>query len=158
MPVTKRVRQKFVGYDTTRAETDILAFQQTDGGVGLILHENPFYAESGGQVSDTGEVRGAGWVLPVAEVRKIEGKTAVFGPHEGPFEPTPVEAVVNEPLRRDTERNHTATHLLHAALRKVLGEHVRQAGLGRLARAPAVRLHAPPAHRARRSSPRSRRR
>jgi alanyl-tRNA synthetase len=122
------VRQKFVGYDTTRAATDILAFQQTDDGVGLILHENPFYAESGGQVSDTGEVRGQGWVLPVSDVRKIEGKTAVFGPHEGPFEPTPVEALVNEPLRRDTERNHTATHLLHAALRKVLGEHVRQAG------------------------------
>ena len=128
VPVTKRVRQRWVGYDTTRAETDILAFQRTDAGVGLILHENPFYAESGGQVSDTGEVRGQGWVLPVADVRKIEGKTAVFGPHEGPFEPTPVEALVNEPLRRDTERNHTATHLLHAALRKILGEHVHQAG------------------------------
>ena len=48
-----------------------------------------------------------GWVLPVGDVRKVEGKTAVFGPHEGPFEPTPVEAVVNEKLRHDTERNHT---------------------------------------------------
>ncbi len=128
MPVAKRARQKWVGYDTTRAETDILAYQQTDDAVGLILRENPFYAESGGQVSDTGEVRGRGWVLPVADVRKVEGGTAVFGPYEGPFEPTPVEALVNEPLRRDTERNHTATHLLHAALRKSLGEHVRQAG------------------------------
>jgi alanyl-tRNA synthetase len=128
VPVKKRVRQRWVGYDTTKAETDILAYQQTDTGLGLILHENPFYAESGGQVSDTGEVRGQGWKLPVDDVRKIEGKTAVFGPLEGPFEPTPVEAVVNESLRRDTERNHTATHLLHAALRKVLGAHVRQAG------------------------------
>ena len=128
IPVRKRLRQKWVGYDTIRADTDILAFQQTDAGVGLILHDNPFYAESGGQVSDTGEVRGQGWVLPVGDVRKVEGKTAVFGPHEGPFEPTPVEAVVNEKLRHDTERNHTATHLLHAALRKILGEHVRQAG------------------------------
>jgi len=126
--VKKRVRQRWVGYETTKAETDILAFQQTEAGLGLILHENPFYAESGGQVSDVGEVRGQGWRLPVADVRKIEGKTAVFGPYEGSFEPTPVEALVNEKLRRDTERNHTATHLLHAALRKVLGSHVHQAG------------------------------
>ncbi|HVM43300.1 MAG TPA: alanine--tRNA ligase [Gemmatimonadales bacterium] len=127
--VGKRATQKWVGYDTTHAETDVLAFLRTEDGVGLVLHENPFYAESGGQVSDTGEVRGEGWVLPVTDVRKVEGRTAVFGPFEGPFEPPrTVEALVNEPLRRDTERNHTATHLLHAALRKRLGEHVRQAG------------------------------
>ncbi len=124
----KRSRQKWIGYETTRAETDILAFEQEKGRVGLILHENPFYAESGGQVSDTGEVVGQGWKLPVDEVRKVEGKTAVFGPFHGPFEPTAVEAVVDQRLRRDTERNHTATHLLHAALRKILGTHVRQAG------------------------------
>ncbi len=126
--VKKRLRQKWVGYETTKADTDILAFRKTDAGLGLILHENPFYAESGGQVSDVGEVKGEGWRLPVEEVRKVEGKTAVFGPYEGPFEPTSVEALVNEKLRRDTERNHTATHLLHAALRKVLGSHVHQAG------------------------------
>jgi alanyl-tRNA synthetase len=126
--VKPRVRQRWVGYDTIRAETDVLAFQQAGDRLGLILHENPFYAESGGQVSDRGEVVGQGWRLPVDEVRKLEGKTAVFGPFEQSFEPTPVEAVVDEPLRRDTERNHTATHLVHAALRKVLGTHVRQAG------------------------------
>ena len=126
--VQPRVRQKWVGYDTTRAETDILAFLRTADGLGLVLHENPFYAESGGQVSDTGEVVGRGWRLPVEEVRKIDGKTAVFGAFDGPFEPTSVEALVAEGVRRDTERNHTATHLLHAALRKVLGAHVRQAG------------------------------
>ncbi len=126
--VKPRLRQKFVGYDTTRAETDILAFQRTPGGIGLVLHENPFYAESGGQVSDRGEVVGEGWRLPVDEVRKIEGRTAVFGALAGPFEPTPVEAVVDERLRRDTERNHTATHLVHAALRKILGTHAGQAG------------------------------
>ena len=129
VPVHKRARQKFVGYDTTRAETGVLAFRQDGDRVGLILHENPFYAESGGQVSDRGEVRGPDWALPVDEVRKVEGRTAVFGPWDGAFEPpAEVEARVDEPLRRATERNHTATHLLHAALRKVLGPHVHQAG------------------------------
>ncbi len=130
IPVQKRARQKFVGYDTTRAETDILAFRQDGDRVGLILHQNPFYAESGGQVSDVGEVRGDGWTLPVEEVGKVEGRTAVYGPLEGGFEASaaPVEAVVDDRLRRATERNHTATHLLHAALRKVLGAHVHQAG------------------------------
>ncbi len=126
--VKARLRQKWVGYATVRAETEILAFQRSGDRLGLVLHENPFYAESGGQVSDTGVVTGAGWTLPVDDVRKIEGKTAVFGPFVGPFEATAVDAQVDEPRRRDTERNHTATHLVHAALRKVLGTHVRQAG------------------------------
>ncbi|MBI4543326.1 MAG: alanine--tRNA ligase, partial [Gemmatimonadetes bacterium] len=126
--VMPRLRQRWVGYESIHAATLILAFRRTDERLGLILRENPFYAESGGQVSDRGEVLGAGWRLLVDEVRRVEGKTAVFGPYGGPFEPTPVEALVSEPLRRDTERNHTATHLLHAALRKVLGTHVRQAG------------------------------
>ena len=127
-PVKKRARQKWVGYETTRADTDLLAFLKEGDRLGLVLHENPFYAESGGQVSDTGEVVGEGWQLPVDEVRKVEGKTVVFGPYEGPFEATAVQAMVDERRRRDIERNHTATHLVHAALRKTLGTHVHQAG------------------------------
>ena len=126
--VKPRLRQKWVGYDTVRTETEVLAFQKAGGRLGLVLHANPFYAESGGQVSDIGVVTGQGWSLPVDEVRKVEGKTAVFGPFGGAFEATPVDAQVDEPRRRDTERNHTATHLVHAALRKILGTHVRQAG------------------------------
>src|SRR5690606_6307066 len=92
------------------------------------LRENPFYSEAGGQVSDGGHVYGDGWVLGVREVRRVAGRVAVVGPVEGDFRPGPVRAVVDEPSRRDTERNHTATHLLHAALRQVLGEHVFQQG------------------------------
>jgi alanyl-tRNA synthetase len=126
--VKPRVRQRWVGYERTAADTEVLAFRREEGRLGLILHENPFYAESGGQVSDRGQVVGKGWTLPVEDVRKVEGKTAVFGPYEGPWDPTPVAAQVDGPRRRDTERNHSATHLVHAALRKVLGIHVRQAG------------------------------
>jgi len=123
-----RARQHFVGYQTTRAETDILAFRQTEDHLELILQENPFYAESGGQVSDIGVVKGEGWELSVEEVLKQDGKQVVVGPYDGPFDPTPVEAVVAEERRHNIERNHTATHLAHAALRSVLGSHVRQAG------------------------------
>jgi alanyl-tRNA synthetase len=126
--VSSGVAQRWVGYETTRAATEILAFVRDADRLGLVLRENPFYAESGGQVADRGEVLGQGWRLAVDEVAKVEGKTAVFGAFDGPFEPTPVEALVAEQPRRDTERNHTATHLLHAALRTVLGGHVRQAG------------------------------
>jgi alanyl-tRNA synthetase len=123
-----RVRQHFVGYETTRAETAIIAFRQTEDHLELVLKENPFYAESGGQVSDIGVVKGEGWELSVEEVLKQDGKQVVVGPYEGAFEPTPVHAVVAEERRHNIERNHTATHLVHAALRQVLGTHVRQAG------------------------------
>jgi alanyl-tRNA synthetase len=126
--VKPRVRQRFVGYETTDAETEVIAFRQGDDRLALILRANPFYSESGGQVSDTGVVRGEGWELPVEDVRKEGGKQIVIGPYQGPFEPTEVKALVDEPRRRDIERNHTATHLVHAALRNVLGKHVRQAG------------------------------
>jgi alanyl-tRNA synthetase len=126
--VIPRKRQRFVGYETTRAETDILAFRKADDRLDLILHENPFYAESGGQVSDVGVVRGEGWELNVDDVLKESGRQVVSGRWEGDFEPTPVDAEVSEMRRRDIERNHTATHLVHAALREVLGDHVRQAG------------------------------
>jgi alanyl-tRNA synthetase len=126
--VIPRVRQKFVGYEKTASDTEIIAFRSSDNRLALILRENPFYSESGGQVSDTGVVRGKGWDLPVEDVRKEQGKQVVIGEYEGTFEPTEVTAIVDEPRRRDIERNHTATHLLHAALRNVLGKHVRQAG------------------------------
>ncbi len=126
--VKPRVRQKFVGYDETSCETDIIAFRQSDGQLELILHENPFYAESGGQVSDTGVVKGEGWELRIEDVRKEDGKQVVVGPYQGLFDPTDVAAVVEEPRRRNIERNHTGTHLVHAALRNVLGTHVRQMG------------------------------
>ncbi|MSR05546.1 MAG: alanine--tRNA ligase [Gemmatimonadetes bacterium] len=123
-----RRRQRFVGYETTRAETAVLAFRQSGEQLELILHENPFYAESGGQVSDTGVVKGKDWELPVADVRKEDGQQIVVGQVSGAFEPSNAEAIVAEERRRNIERNHTATHLAHAALRAVLGTHVRQAG------------------------------
>jgi alanyl-tRNA synthetase len=121
--------QEFVAYTATAADTEVLAYRyMDDGSLALQLRENPFYAESGGQISDRGEVVGEGWRLAVRDARRVGGRVAVIGAVEGDFAAGPVHAEVEEPPRRDTERNHTATHLLHAALRRVLGEHVFQQG------------------------------
>ena len=126
--VKSKARQRWIGYDRTRAETDVLAFRQSGDVLELVLEENPFYAESGGQVSDTGVVTGEGWELTVEAVARAEGQSAVVGHFPEPFEPTSADARVNESRRHNIARNHTATHLVHAALRKILGPHVRQSG------------------------------
>ncbi|PYP18121.1 MAG: alanine--tRNA ligase [Gemmatimonadetes bacterium] len=126
--VKPKKKQKWVGYETTQAETEVLKFRQSGERVEVVLEENPFYVESGGQVSDTGRVKGEGWELDVSDVEKADGVSAVVGHFEHEFEPTAVVAQVDERRRRNIERNHTATHLVHAALRKVLGPHVRQQG------------------------------
>ncbi|MFL5499101.1 MAG: DHHA1 domain-containing protein, partial [Gemmatimonadaceae bacterium] len=99
-----------------------------DGRVAVMLRETPFYVESGGQISDRGEIQGEGWRVDVDEVRKVDGRIAALGKVMGKVDLGRARAIVPRDRRRDTERNHTATHLLHAALRQVLGEHVHQAG------------------------------
>ena len=126
--VKPKGKQQWIGYDATRADTEPIAFRQQGDQLELVLEANPFYAESGGQVSDTGVVKGDGWELTVEDVEKVDGKSAVVGTFGETFESTPALAQVNEARRRNIERNHTATHLVHAALRKILGTHVRQAG------------------------------
>jgi alanyl-tRNA synthetase len=120
---------RFTGYDSLDVETVVLAKRDLpDGRAAVILRETPFYAESGGQISDRGEIVGDGWRVDVDEVRKIDGRIAAIGKVTGKVGVGKAKAAVPRERRRDTERNHTATHLLHAALRQVLGAHVHQAG------------------------------
>jgi alanyl-tRNA synthetase len=119
----------FTGYDSLDVTTTVLAKQDLpDSRAAVILRETPFYAESGGQISDRGEIKGEGWSIDVDEVRKIDGRITALGKRTGTVQLGKARAIVPRDRRRDTERNHTATHLLHAALRQVLGEHVHQAG------------------------------
>ncbi len=121
---------RFVGYEELAIETHIMRYRQTDDALQIILKETPFYAESGGQVGDKGTIRGEGFELKVKDTQK-DGEHIVHmcEPVEN-FKPASdkVLAEVVTSARRDTQKNHTATHLLHAALRTVLGTHVTQAG------------------------------
>ncbi len=120
---------RFVGYATMEAKTDVTAVRTLDDGrVAVMLRESPFYAESGGQVSDRGEIVGDGWRVEVEDVKKADGRIAAVGTVTGTIAFGEVVARVPGDRRRDIERNHTATHLLHSALRAHLGEHVHQAG------------------------------
>jgi alanyl-tRNA synthetase len=137
---TGMVETPFLGYETLTTETTVVGLlaggaqveSAAEGeAVEVILRETPFYAQAGGQVGDRGEIVGPHGLVRVEDTQRaaerlivhrgrvVEGRIAVNDA---------VVAQVDAARRYDTMRNHTATHLLHAALRRVLGTHVRQAG------------------------------
>lgn len=128
----------FVGYDTLKTTAKVLKIKVNEEFVEsaqdceceVVLDVTPFYAEKGGQVADTGLIVGSEGKFEVNYVyTPVEGVIVHKGCLKGKLSTgAEVQAVVDEEKRRATMRNHTATHLLHAALRKVLGTHVRQAG------------------------------
>ncbi len=125
---------RFVGYDELQVETTIEGLQPVGGedhsGRFLIkLAESPFYAEGGGQVSDTGTISGKAGRASVVHVLRFESDQVIVADVDGSLTAgESVQAAVNGDERCATESNHTATHLLHKALRGRLGDHVRQAG------------------------------
>jgi len=108
-------------------ETEVIAYQNKfDNGTGILLKVNPFYKASGGQVSDTGEI-----ILgdDKYEVQNINSKNIIEIP-KTELNELPVKAVarIDIPRRLSIQRNHSATHIMHEALRRVLGSHVKQMG------------------------------
>jgi alanyl-tRNA synthetase len=126
---------EFVGWETTEAVSAVRRWRpRPDLGpdvAELILETTPCYPESGGQVADTGKLVGGGFAAELVDVRRADHDSPVV--HRvrvlaGALPVAEVRAEVDAERRAATMRNHTATHLLHAALRRVLGTHVQQAG------------------------------
>lgn len=130
----------FHGYDKLEVPARVLALYKdgssvatlNEGDLGVVvLDHTPFYAESGGQIGDSGELKSANGIFAVEDTQKIQA--AVFG-HHGVLKTGTLSvgddltAKVNLQARASTMRNHSATHLMHKALREVLGEHVQQKG------------------------------
>jgi alanyl-tRNA synthetase len=121
---------RFVGYERLRATTAVSAVSPENGRALVKLEESPFYAEGGGQVADSGQLRWDAGEAGVADVYRVGDDQAIeVELRSGELAAGErVEAQVEPEIRHATMRNHTATHLLHAALRQRLGTHVRQAG------------------------------
>lgn len=131
LDLENRVETKFVGYEKLESNSEILDVAVKEKNAFILLNETPFYAESGGQVSDKGSIIVDQSNLEVLRVLKIKGRiihvveiTAQIELRKG----ITVTAKVDKEHRWDVMRNHSATHFLHATLRKVLGTHVKQAG------------------------------
>jgi alanyl-tRNA synthetase len=119
----------FVGYEMLRSTTGLAAVEREDGRALVKLEQSPFYAEGGGQVADSGTLIWEGGEARVLDVYRVGEDQALEVEPTGEIDPSAaVVAEVDRETRHATMRNHTATHLLHAALRERLGTHVRQAG------------------------------
>ena len=123
-------RTRFVGYETTEADTVLRVAERANGWLLAKLDESPFYPEGGGQISDSGLVETPSGRARVVDVYRVgDDQALALEPVEGEIGAgETAHAVVERDRRLATMRNHTATHLLHAALRERLGSHVRQAG------------------------------
>ncbi|MBT3645031.1 MAG: alanine--tRNA ligase [Gammaproteobacteria bacterium] len=129
----------FLGYETLNLTASVVAIHDGsrfvdswagDGAVSVVLDQTPFYAESGGQVGDRGSLIADGVALRVLDTRKSGGAIVHYCQSEiGALAiGDQLQAVVAPSVRQNTARHHSATHLLHAALRAVLGDHVNQRG------------------------------
>jgi len=129
-PVSDGDDSKFLGYETLNSSSIIRRYASDGSDWLIVLDKTPFYAESGGQVGDTGTIIGKDIDLLIKDVRK-DNEVFIHVCH-GDFNihlsDKMVECAVDKDRRNSIRKNHTATHLLHKALKQVLGNHVQQAG------------------------------
>ena len=123
-------QSEFIGYELLESKSRVMKYAEIDGSYLIVLDKTPFYAEAGGQVADKGIIRSENLDLKVVDVQKendliihfCEGKVSSWDSEDI------VECKADGSYRAPIKRNHTATHLLHAALKVVLGDQVQQAG------------------------------
>ena len=118
----------FVGYESVTCESKVRRFAIANDQILVVLDKTPFYAESGGQVGDVGSIKGNHSDLKVIDVKKENDIFIHICSGKIDKDVRDVECFVDEKRRDSTKKNHTATHLMHRALKNVLGDHVNQAG------------------------------
>ncbi|MCI0697712.1 alanine--tRNA ligase [candidate division KSB1 bacterium] len=127
--LTKGNESRFVGYNDYEIQSEIRRVHVDGDRVLLTLADTPFYAESGGQVGDGGRIEGDGFAIEIVDVQKAGSHVVHVGKLiSGKIESPKIVAKIDAARRLATARHHTATHLLHKALRDSVGTHVTQAG------------------------------
>ncbi|MBD3615334.1 MAG: alanine--tRNA ligase [Gracilimonas sp.] len=119
---------EFVGYDDAEAEVEILAYRKEGERFALQLSQTPFYAESGGQVADTGLITNGDEYIKVVDVQKNNGQFIHYADKLPEDLSGTWTASIDLDRRIEIQKHHSATHLVHAALRGILGDHVAQKG------------------------------
>ena len=129
--IIEPVKSEFTGYDELESKAKIIGYKKEEGNDLVILNKTPFYVEAGGQIDDLGNLIVNENPFKVIDVTKVDNKIIHVLENENKgiiSSGLEVIAQVDEKRRWDIMRNHSATHFLHAALRKILGTHVHQAG------------------------------
>ncbi len=129
--VGKESKTRFLGYETLQSEAALIKYHRDGKLLQLVFDRTPFYAESGGQVGDKGTVQFDGPSLDVWDTQRVGDDVVHFADDAAEMDLEKyrqARLIVSPQHRNATIKNHSVTHLLHAALRKALGEHVHQAG------------------------------
>ena len=131
--ISKQIKSKFIGYDKNKCFSEVVKYRIIDNNIEVVCKETPFYAESGGQIGDTGIIKSEQITLMVNNTYKSGDDIChLCSIKSGDFslidKNNQVELIINDARRIKIRSNHTATHLLHKALKIELGKHVQQAG------------------------------
>jgi len=137
--IESNTQTEFLGYELSNSQSKVVEILVEGGQVdavtcgteaAIILDQTPFYAESGGQAGDKGLLKGEGFEFEVSDTVKVQDAFLHKGiVRKGTIQVSELtEATINQQERDETQLNHSATHLMHAALRKILGQHVEQKG------------------------------
>ena len=127
----------FTGYEDIKSASEIIKFRMHENTLEIVLSKTPFYAESGGQIADRGILTHSEFILDVADVQKIGSDIVHFCNIKKEIKKNfpdiikkdnTLDAIIDIDRRAQIRLNHTSTHLLHSALKQVLGDHVQQAG------------------------------
>ncbi|MEO0305088.1 MAG: alanine--tRNA ligase [candidate division WOR-3 bacterium] len=126
--VLKEGKSEFTGYHELMTETEILKYGFLNDKIYIVLEKTPFYAEAGGQVGDKGKIKGKDFEITVLDTQYLKEEIVHIGILKGNIKDRKVIAEVDIKKRKGAQRAHTATHILHSTLKRILGDFVKQEG------------------------------